>query len=279
MAGAGLTDRIRGLGNLVVERTVEGASALSTIVSRAAGLPTDVDTIRSGEPTVEPELVAFAGATAINEIGALTGLEKVRKSAKVTLMPLLAGNVVRHRSAVGEPGSGVFLAGLAGGWLGDIVLMRAKPNLNHGAIPFSANQIAYHVLLWRAGARPQLATALPRAIAWAGACAAVLKIKPAFAPAAFGYGALLTATSILASDRNLVRGLPVGDARYGLSHGGNLFLLSDVLLSLRETLPTGGAASREGFVGRVLDAAVMETYCDAQLLLVSGLMETEARSK
>lgn len=266
MAKQGPAARARGLGESFIGQTKEGAAALMSIVSRAVEKP-------------EPEVIAFAGATAVNEIGALTGHEKVRKTAKVTLMPLLAGNVVRHRSRVGEPGSRVLLAGLAGGWLGDIVLMRANPNLNHGSIPFSVNQIAYHVLLWRAGARPHPSTALPRIAAWAGAGAAVLKMKPRFAPAAFGYGALLTVTSILASDRNLVRDLPLGDVRYGLSHGGNLFLLSDALLMLREALPSRGRASREGAVGKLLDAAVMETYCDAQLLLVNGLMETEAHAK
>ncbi|WP_269208249.1 lysoplasmalogenase family protein [Corynebacterium efficiens] len=48
--------------------------------------------------------------------------------------------------------------------------------------------------------------------------------------------------------------------------GGNLFLISDAVLFVREALLTAGTPA-----ARVADAAVMGTYTVAQLLLIDGL--------
>nr|WP_306687176.1 lysoplasmalogenase family protein [Corynebacterium xerosis] len=61
--------------------------------------------------------------------------------------------------------------------------------------------------------------------------------------------------------------LAEGDPRYGIGHGGNLFLVSDALLMLRALV------GEEGVVGKLLDAGVMDTYTAAQLLLVDGILE------
>lgn len=52
----------------------------------------------------------------------------------------------------------------------------------------------------------------------------------------------------------------------GSGMGGNLFLISDAVLFVREALLTAGTPA-----ARVADAAVMGTYTVAQLLLIDGL--------
>ena len=144
-------------------------------------------------------------------------------------------------------------------------------------MPFAVNQVAYHVLLWRAGARISALRAAIRFPLWAGSVPLVAAVKPEALPAAVGYGPLLAVTSALADDPVLLEGagtvgtdeqtgLPIADATYGLGHGGNLFLISDTLLMARKMF------AEEGVVGKLLNAAVMDTYTVAQLFLVEGLL-------
>ena len=63
----------------------------------------------------------------------------------------------------------------------------------------------------------------------------------------------------------------MADPAYGLGHGANLFLISDVLLMTRKLV------DEEGLLGRLLNAAVMDTYTVAQLLLVEGLLAVDRR--
>lgn len=249
-----------------LRRTFEGAGALISAVSRS---------------TREPERAAYVGAATVNVVSSALGAEKVRKASKTLLMPLLAASVVRRRHETRPAVTAGLLIGLAGGWLGDLVLMPRKNDLNKGAAAFAVNQIAYIKMLHDAGARPNRFRSLARYPLWAASTAGAAFTRPDLLPAAAGYGLLLTTTSMLGDDPVLESAgaagpaRPVGaagelaerDPRYGIGHGGNLFLVSDALLMLRALV------GEEGVVGKLLDAGVMDTYTAAQLLLVDGILE------
>lgn len=251
--------------DMFVRRTGEGLGALVGIASASA------DTRRA------PERAGYIAASAVNVVSSAFGWETPRRVSKTVLMPLLAANVWRRRHETSRFTTTTLLIGLAGGWLGDLILMPNKPNLNRGSVPFAVNQVAYHVLLWRAGARISALRAAIRFPLWAGSVPLVGAVKPEALPAAVGYGPLLAVTSTLADDPVLLEGagavgtdgqtgLPIADATYGLGHGGNLFLISDTLLMARKMF------AEEGVVGKLLNAAVMDTYTVAQLFLVEGLL-------
>ncbi|MEX3528287.1 lysoplasmalogenase [Corynebacterium xerosis] len=249
-----------------LRRTFEGAGALISAVSRS---------------TREPERAAYVGAATVNVVSSALGAEKVRKASKTLLMPLLAASVVRRRHETRPAVTAGLLIGLAGGWLGDLVLMPRKNDLNKGAAAFAVNQIAYIKMLHDAGARPNRFRSLARYPLWAASTAGAAFTRPDLLPAAAGYGLLLTTTSMLGDDPVLESAgaagparpvgaageLAEGDPRYGIGHGGNLFLVSDALLMLRALV------GEEGVVGKLLDAGVMDTYTAAQLLLVDGILE------
>lgn len=251
--------------DMFIRRTEEGLGALVGIAKESA------DYRRA------PERVGYIAASAVNVVSSAFGWEKPRRASKTVLMPLLAAGVWRRRRETSRFTTATLLIGLAGGWLGDLILMPNKPNLNRGSAAFSINQVAYHVLLWRAGARINAQRAAIRFPLWAGSIPLVAAMKPEILPAAAGYGPLLALTSTLADDAALVNGaggvstdertgLPVADAAYGLGHGGNLFLISDSLLLARKVV------DETGIVGKLLNAAVMDTYTMAQLFLVEGLL-------
>ena len=249
-----------------LRRTFEGAGALISAVSRS---------------TREPERAAYVGAATVNVVSSALGAEKVRKASKTLLMPLLAASVVRRRHETKPAVTAGLLIGQAGGWLGDLVLMPRKNDLNKGAAAFAVNQIAYIKMLHDAGARPNRFRSLARYPLWAASTAGAAFTRPDLLPAAAGYGLLLTTTSMLGDDPVLESAgaagparpvgaageLAEGDPRYGIGHGGNLFLVSDALLMLRALV------GEEGVVGKLLDAGVMDTYTAAQLLLVDGILE------
>ena len=249
-----------------LRRTFEGAGALISAVSRS---------------TREPERAAYVGAATVNVVSSALGAEKVRKASKTLLMPLLAASVVRRRHETKPAVTAGLLIGLAGGWLGDLVLMPRKNDLNKGAAAFAVNQIAYIKMLHDAGARPNRFRSLARYPLWAASTAGAAFTRPDLLPAAAGYGLLLTTTSMLGDDPVLESAgaagparpvgaageLAEGDPRYGIGHGGNLFLVSDALLMLRALV------GEEGVVGKLLDAGVMDTDTAAQLLLVDGILE------
>ena len=249
-----------------LRRTFEGAGALISAVSRS---------------TREPERAAYVGAATVNVVSSALGAEEVRKASKTLLMPLLAASVVRRRHETKPAVTAGLLIGLAGGWLGDLVLMPRKNDLNKGAAAFAVNQIAYIKMLHDAGARPNRFRSLARYPLWAASTAGAAFTRPDLLPAAAGYGLLLTTTSMLGDDPVLESAgaagparpvgaageLAEGDPRYGIGHGGNLFLVSDALLMLRALV------GEEGVVGKLLDAGVMDTYTAAQLLLVDGILE------
>ena len=233
-------------------RTIEGAGALVAAVGRA---------------TREPERAGYVGVSLVNVVSSALGAEKPRKASKTLLMPLLAASVVRRRHEIKPAVTAGLLVGLAGGWIGDLVLMPRVNDLNKGAAAFAVNQVAYIKMLHDAGARPNRFRALTRYPLWAASVAGAALSRPDLLPAAAGYGALLTTTSMLGDDSVLVAGLEEGDPRFGVGHGGNLFLVSDALLMLRALV------GEDSVVGKLLDAGVMDTYTAAQLLLVDGILE------
>ena len=168
-----------------LRRTFEGAGALISAVSRS---------------TREPERAAYVGAATVNVVSSALGAEKVRKASKTLLMPLLAASVVRRRHETKPAVTAGLLIGLAGGWLGDLVLMPRKNDLNKGAAAFAVNQIAYIKMLHDAGARPNRFRSLARYPLWAASTAGAAFTRPDLLPAAAGYGLLLTTTSMRTSD-------------------------------------------------------------------------------
>lgn len=180
------------------------------------------------------------------------GSRRLLLASKPAVVPLLLDAPLAAPSPEREVG----LVGLAGGWAGDVVLLREN-SLPQGAAAFAVNQAAYQWLLWRRGARfrpgPVALRAVPfAAAAWLGRRHLGLVLL---------YGGMVTATAALAADPRLRgRGLA------GLAVGGDLFLLSDSLILVRMLLP-----SRDSGLARGLDVAVAGTYVTAQRLLVDGL--------
>src|SRR5699024_6703692 len=160
-------------------RTIEGAGALVAAVGRA---------------TREPERAGYVGASLVNVVSSALGAEKPRKASKTLLMPLLAASVVRRRHETKPAVTAGLLVGLAGGWIGDLVLMPRVNDLNKGAAAFAVNQVAYLKMLHDAGARPNRFRALARYPLWAASVAGAALSRPDLLPAAAGYGALLTTT-------------------------------------------------------------------------------------
>lgn len=231
-----------------IRRTGQGICALRASVGRA---------------TTEPERAAYLVAADINTVSALLGWTPLRKITKPVLMPLLAGRVCRSTA----PDRAVGLVGLAGGWAGDLALMKPG-NIPAGAAGFAINHLAYAYLLANRGARPSAARVAIRAVPLTVAAVLAARKHPRLVPVVLGYGGLLATTSVLADDPGLID--PDQPATYGLGHGGNLFLVSDAVLISRETLLASGTTA-----ARLADAVVMGTYTVAQLLLIHGLFHQE----
>lgn len=220
--------------------------------------------------TVRALRTAYLAAGAVSVVAAAAGRrgDRLTRIVKPTLMPLLAGTVLARGQ---RKATATVVAGLAAGWVGDIILMGADGrsddsrtrarNLNRGSAAFALNQVAYIAELSRAGHRPRKSTVALRAPVLASGVVTAATGAPAALPAAVGYGSLLAGTSVLAADEGETTPLGLG---------GNLFVLSDGLILARQAFLTG-----EKPVIRVLDGLVdglvMATYVAAQLLLVEGL--------
>ncbi|MDO5668508.1 MAG: lysoplasmalogenase family protein [Corynebacterium sp.] len=181
----------------------------------------------------------------------LLGSRRLQAVSKPAVVPLLIDAPLTAPTPEREIG----LVGLAGGWAGDLLLMRPG-GLRAGASAFAVNQAAYQWLLWRRGARFRMAPVVLRAVPFA---AATWFGRGHLSLVAI-YGGMVTATSALAAD-------PAMRGR-GLALGGNLFLLSDSLILLRLLLRSEGSRS----IARGLDLAVALTYVLAQRMLVDGLV-------
>lgn len=227
-----------------IERTRQGAQALIAAVGRSSR---------------EPERAGYLVAAGTNVLASAGGARRLRSITKPLLMPLLAGRVLRS----GSPDSRLGLLGLLGGWAGDLALMKPG-NIPAGAAGFALNHGVYVLALLRRGARPTTTATLLRALPLGAATALAAVKAPKLVPVVLSYGGLLATSSVLAADPVLVD--PAVPASYGLSHGGNLFVISDAVLLTREALPAPGAVP-----GQLADAVVMGTYTIAQLLLVDGL--------
>lgn len=245
------------LARAFLDRTADGVAAF-----RAAAAPQPARPLRT----------AYVAASAASVLAAATGKYKLTNVVKPTLMPLLAADLVTRGQLT--TGRKILLAGLVGGWVGDIVLMskasRSRDgqerlrNLNKGAAAFITNQFAYHAVMWRKGARPEQQAALVRLPVVLGGIGLSLWKAPTALPAAGGYGSALAFTSVLGEHGSLADSV----AGKGVSHGANLFVLSDSLILGRMTL-----LKNKGVVDKLADGAVMATYTAAQLLLVDGLAD------
>jgi hypothetical protein len=228
---------------------------------------------------------AYLAAGAVSVAAAAAGRrgDRVTRVVKPTLMPLLGAHACTRASPPGPPTQGdrlpVVLGGLAGGLLGDVILMgddgrsedpavRAR-NLNRGSAAFSVNQVAYIGELWRRGHRPRRSTVVLRAPVLVSGMVTAATGAPAALPAAAGYGTALAATSVLAADPQARTDGSSADLS-GLGLGGNLFVLSDGLILARLAFLRGGSPAVQRLDGLV-DGLVMATYVAAQLLIVEGL--------
>ncbi len=229
---------------------------------------------------------AYLAAGAVSVAAAAAGRrgDRVTRVVKPALMPLLGA----HASVRTSRGDRllVVLAGLAGGLLGDVILMgkdgrsddasvRAR-NLNLGSAAFSVNQLAYIAELWRRGHRPRRSTLVLRAPVLASGIVTAATGAPAALPAAAGYGTALAATSVLAADPEARTDGSSADLS-GLGLGGNLFVLSDGLILARLAFLRGESPAVQRLDGLV-DGLVMATYVAAQLLIVEGLTGHTAKS-
>jgi len=206
----------------------------------------------------EPERAVYLVAASSNVLGSLSGQRRLKNLTKPLLMPLLMGRVLRS----GQSDRTLGVLGLAGGWAGDLVLMKPQ-SLPQGAAGFALNHAAYCVLLWRRGARFGLQRTAIRAIPL-GLAAALASWNKGIVPMVLGYGGLLATTSTLADDSRLLGSSNAGS--FGAGHGGNLFLVSDAVLFVRELV-----LEDSSHLQRLADGAVMGTYTLAQLLLVDAL--------
>lgn len=233
-----------------MERSTQGAQALFAAAAKAIH---------------EPERAAYLVAAGSNITASFFGWKSWKKITKPALMPLLAGRVLRSDA----PDNALGVVGLAGGWAGDLALLKPD-NIPAGATGFALNHAAYVYLLTARGARPNPGRVAIRAVPLGAATALAAWKAPKLLPVVLCYGGVLVATSTLADDSVLID--PATPASYGLGHGGNLFLISDVVLFARDILLEEGTVA-----SHVADAIVMGTYTVAQLLLIDGLFPTSAR--
>ncbi len=233
-----------------LSRTKEGWLAMNSVAEKTVA---------------RPQRFALLGAGAVNVVSSLFGWEKPRKVSKTILMPLLAADVWADRHHRDQTTTAALVAGLAAGWVGDLLLMPKNSSLNPGSAAFAVNHGVYSALLWRAGARPAWARVAARLPLLAGSLALTAAKLPKALPAVLGYGPVLASTSVLGDDRALVQGKEPGDLAYGIGHGGNLFLISDGLLILNRVV------GDDTKLGRLLDAAVMDSYIVAQIFLSDGI--------
>ncbi|GFK17674.1 MAG: lysoplasmalogenase [Corynebacterium glutamicum] len=226
------------------DRTRQGTQALTLAVAKASS---------------EPERAVYLVAASSNVLGSLSGQRRLKNLTKPLLMPLLMGRVLRSEQSDRALGA----LGLAGGWAGDLVLMKPQ-SLPQGAAGFALNHAAYCVLLWRRGARFGLQRTAIRAIPLGLAAALASWKAPKLVPMVLGYGGLLATTSTLADDSRLLDSSNAGS--FGAGHGGNLFLISDAVLFVRELV-----LEDSSHLQHLADGVVMGTYTLAQLLLVDAL--------
>lgn len=223
-----------------MQRTIQGARSLQ-------------DSLRLA--TKEPERAAYVAASAINIGANLLGAHKVAAISKSTLMPLLGASAYRR---------GTLPVGHAAAWLGDLVLI--QPNrIPAGAAAFAIAHIDWIRRMRNRGATFNSTRAAARIPLWALGTAYAYHFERPLALPVAAYSILLGATSMYGDDPVLIN--PKNQTSYGTGHGGNLFLISDLLLLIREVGPEFSPLVRQ-----LTNAAVMATYTLAQLMLTDGLI-------
>lgn len=189
---------------------------------------------------------------------------RARLLTKPLLMPTLMASLVTAPRAVDSPLRASTLVAQAGGWGGDLALMR------HGTKPFAVGSGSFAVghaayitgFLRNRAPAPRRG---PKAVAalWAttapGMVFGAYRQEKVLAPAIAGYSGMLAGT--VAAATQLDPALPKSARRLTLL-GAGLFLLSDSVLGTRKFLLTN-APDR-------VESVVMATYTAAQFLLSEG---------
>lgn len=228
-------------------RTREGVAALLDTVLAARREPERLGYLAAGELTVWAHLFEWP---------------RLHAWLKPSLLPLLAGTVVRSDAPGAEKTS--LLLGLAGGLLGDIGKTRTPLRATvPGYLGVAGQHLAYSHTLWSRGARPSAGNAALRGAVWAAGIGLAAWRNPQLVPAATIAGAAVSATSTLADDRALQDG---SVPRAGLGHGANLVLVSEGLTLLRAAVP-----AKDGFLSRLVDVGTATTSVIGHALLVDGL--------
>lgn len=220
--------------------------------------------------------LAYAALATTDTILAGVGgetVDRVRWVTKSLLMPVLAASVATARRFRRSPLTRTTLLAEAGGWIGDVALLRP------GFVPFVTGMAAFggghaaYITGLRRHRRPgrlrddRVVRALGVVYAVAGPVMAVgaFRQAPVVGVAVLGYAALLTATAVYAA--RLHPALGAGARRSSLA-GAVLFLASDTLLGIGQFLLDAPPPA--------LGAAVMATYTAGQFLLADGALRAGA---
>jgi uncharacterized membrane protein YhhN len=211
--------------------------------------------------------------------GSARGARLARAARFVTkpaLMPLLTGSFATDRRAFPSPLRPSTLAGQALGWGGDVALLgHGSRSFALGAGSFGLGHAAYiSGFVRHRSPTPFLDAPSTRAAvalwALAGPAVAVAAARQerALGAAVAAYTGLLAGT--FATGCHLSRSLPLS-SRCLTASGAGLFLLSDIVLGVREfLLSLVLRAAPSPRLDAALERVVMGTYTAAQLLLAEG---------
>ncbi|WP_328389184.1 lysoplasmalogenase [Nocardia sp. NBC_00416] len=231
---------------------------------------------------MRPLRAGYLAATAVTVVGALSGRERLQWVSKPLMMPLLAADVATSGADIAPADRTLLLSSLGAATVGDVLLIAPDDDrrLIAGASSFAVMQTGYALLWRRYGARPSLAVALPRVLAWIGAGALLRAKAPELAAPLSAYGATLGAAAVLASDPALASdadnvvglNIPNADPRSRLGVGALLFTVSDGLIVLRRLFARGDRPRR------VIEGVILATYGAAQFLLADPAVHTRGHS-
>lgn len=221
--------------------------------------------VRAG--ATEPERAGYVAAGGAAAGARLFGRARVATALRLTAPPLLAGAVLRSRLPVRSKVT--LLAGLTAGWAGELEKARtpAAPSAV-GVAGVAGEHLAYGVLLVDRGAQLTPLRGLSRGVLWASGVGLAASRNRALVPAAAIAGLAVSVTSALAGDRGIRTGAV---SHEGIDHGANLVFVAEGLTLLRAV-----AGHRHRSTGRVLDAGTTAAAVLGNLLLVDGLVRSQA---
>ncbi|WP_406285301.1 lysoplasmalogenase [Embleya sp. NBC_00896] len=191
-------------------------------------------------------LVGYLVLGLADTVFAAIDLTEPRWVTKTLLMPVLVAFLV----ATARPGtrSGLPIAALAGGFVGDVgLLVDHDATFMIGMGGFAVGHVCYIVAFRRAGISMPRGLPAVYLLVWAAMMALVWRGLDDLLVPVLGYSLLLTAMAVCAAGVSWRAGL-----------GGALFLFSDAVIAL-------GIAEVDLVPGQ--DAVVMPAYVAAQLLL------------